>query len=250
MNILSIIDKIYENSHFGTLLTISIISLIALFIIVYILGLRDKKKQNQVKKEVEEEVKDITFDIPSELDNIKEDVTFEMPSLTQNLENFKKTLEEEIQKEDMAEVRKTSGLILPKEKKATKILDLEEIEDTSILPMKETREVEKSNELDKKEVMEIPKYNVTYENRKRELEEKLFNKENNVEKIPIIKEGLKPTSEKIEVEIIKEIKEEIPNKEKRTSDYSDDEELKNIREVPKKISSETNQGTYSNDDDF
>ena len=31
---------------------------------------------------------------------IKEDVTFEMTSLTENLENFKKSLEEEIEKED------------------------------------------------------------------------------------------------------------------------------------------------------
>ena len=79
-------------------------------------------------------LKDITFNMPEKQDNIKEDVTFEMPVLTKNLENFKKNLEEEIQNEEIAEVRKTSGIIKHKEPKATKILDINAIEDTSIIP--------------------------------------------------------------------------------------------------------------------
>jgi len=137
MKVLNIIDKIYENSHFSTFLVYAIIGLVVLFILVLILGIRDSKKSKEIKVEKEEDVKDITFSLTEELDNIKEDVTFEMPSLTQNLENFKRSLEAEIQKEDIAEVRKTSGLILPKVAKQTKILDLEKIEDTSILPLQE-----------------------------------------------------------------------------------------------------------------
>lgn len=250
MNILSIIDKIYENGHFGTLLTVSIISLIALFIIVYILGVKDKKKQTQVKKEVEEEVKDITFDIPSEIDNIKEDVTFEMPSLTQNLENFKKSLEEEIQKEDMAEVRKTSGLILPKEKKITKILDLDKIEDTSILPAKEQKKIEEKIALDDDKGMEIPKLNENYEKHKRDLTEKLFNKEKKVEEVPIIKDGLKLTSEKTEIETLKKIEEKSIKNRKNDGNYLGEKESKQTYEIFENTSVEKNQGTYSDEDDF
>ncbi len=134
MEILNIIDKIYESKYFTTCLTFAFVGLIVLFIIVLIIGRRDTKKRNMSYEEQEEDIKDITFNIPEKQENIKEDVTFEMPVLTKNLENFKKNLEEEIQNEDMAEVRKTSGLVKPKVAKATKILDINAIEDTSILP--------------------------------------------------------------------------------------------------------------------
>lgn len=134
MNILNIIDKIYESKYFTTCLTIAFVGLIVLFIIVLIIGRKDAKKRSMTYEEQEEDVKDITFNMPEKQDNIKEDVTFEMPVLTKNLENFKKNLEEEIQNEEIAEVRKTSGIIKHKEPKATKILDINAIEDTSIIP--------------------------------------------------------------------------------------------------------------------
>ena len=219
MNLLSIIDRIYENSHFGIILSVSILVLFVLFIIVLILGIKDSKKEKKVKKtEIEEEVKDITFDLPPELETIKEDVTFEMPALTQNLENFKKNLEEEIQKEEMAEVRKTSGLILPKEKKTIKILDLEKIEDTRITPIKENRDSkEESSVLPAKtqnnRATESKKTEFSYSTHNPKiLEEKLFTKNKTNTEIPIIKEGLKPTKEPIEIGIVKEIKSPLENK--------------------------------------
>jgi len=122
MKIISLIDKIYENSYFQTFLIGAIILLILLFIIVLIIGIRDAKKGTSPKKENEEDIKDITFDIPTEVENIKEDVTFEMPVLTKNLEDFKKSLEEEIQREDEIKFRKTSGAVKERESKPVKIL--------------------------------------------------------------------------------------------------------------------------------
>ena len=90
MNILNIIDKIYESKYFTTCLTIAFVGLIVLFIIVLIIGRKDAKKRSMTYEEQEEDVKDITFNMPEKQDNIKEDVTFEMPVLTKNLENFKK----------------------------------------------------------------------------------------------------------------------------------------------------------------
>lgn len=147
MNLLNLIDKIYENEHFTTFLIIAFVILFLLFIVVLIIGMKDAKKAKMPPEEKEEDVKDITFDVPKEAESIKEDVTFEMPVLTKNLENFKKNLEEEIQTEDIAEVRKTSGIVLPKTNKAVKILDMNAIEDTSILPnIKEDLSVGKEEE--------------------------------------------------------------------------------------------------------
>lgn len=140
MFLLNIIDKIYENSHFQTTLIAAIIFLVLLFIIVLIIGIKDSKKSKEPKIIAEEDVKDITFDMPKEMENIKEDVTFEMPVLTKNLEDFKKNLEEEIQKEDQIEVRKTSGSTELKETRPIKILDAHEIEDTAIVHLNELKE--------------------------------------------------------------------------------------------------------------
>lgn len=134
--ILNIIDKIYENRNFTKYLVIAFIILILLLIIVYIIGKIEYKIKNAPKKEIEEDIKDITFDLPSEQNNIKDDVTFEMPVLTRNLEEFKKSLEEEIEKEEKINVRKTSGVKVKEETKSIKILDKEVIDDTAIVSLK------------------------------------------------------------------------------------------------------------------
>ena len=178
-NILNIIKRIYESNYFPTLLTYSIIFLVLLFIIVLFLGLKDAKKSKEPKKIVEEETKDITFEQITELDNIKEDVTFEMPVLTKNLENFKKSLEEvkvgksliealeeEIQKEEQFEIRKTSGIIKHKKEfeKTPKVLDKTKIEDTAINPVikeesliekKELKKASEKKDISKEESKEI-----------------------------------------------------------------------------------------------
>ncbi len=127
MNLLNIIDKIYGSSYFTTFLIGAIILLIVLFIIVLIMGIRDSKKINQVVEE-EEEPTDITLKPLNELekDEIKEDVTFEIPSITANLENFKKNLELELQKNNKVETLNNSD-------KQFKVTQVNELEDTVLL---------------------------------------------------------------------------------------------------------------------
>ncbi len=145
--ILNIINDIYEHELFPKVLTISIILLIIMFVLVLLIGLRDARKAKEPKKEVEEDIKDITFDDVTDIENIKEDVTFEMPNLTKNLEDFKKNLEEEIQKESEIDVEKQNETE-PEEEKPTKILDINEISDTTIIPVLNTDE-DKSNRKEK-----------------------------------------------------------------------------------------------------
>lgn len=219
MLILNILDTLYENSYFSKFLLCSIIVLIVLFLVVLILGIRDKNRALRPKEEVEEDVKDITFNnTPIDIDTLKEDVTFEMPSLTQNLEKFKKNLEEEILNEDMAEVRKTSGIILPKENKKIKVLDREKIEDTNIAPIKDS--VDKEKHIENKEnskksnngkdssLKNAPsltnngqeKSKESFKNHKKHniLEEKLFKHKKNVQ-VPSIKDNelINPQPEKL-----------------------------------------------------
>lgn len=137
--ILNIINDIYEHELFPKFLTGAIIALIALFVLILLMGLHDAKKAKTPPKVEEEDIKDITFDVINEKNSVKEDVTFEMPVLTKNLEDFKKNLEEEIQKESEIEIMKTINSV-PKEEKAAKILDINEIEDTAILPELPTNE--------------------------------------------------------------------------------------------------------------
>ncbi len=141
MMILNIIDKIYESKFFPPFLAGSLILLLLLFVIVMVMGIKDSKKIKEPKKEVEEEVKDITFETPKEAEAIKEDVTFEIPVLTENLENFKKNLEEEIQREDNSEYEKTNKT-QEAQTKPIKILDMGEIEDTKIIPVLKIEEDE------------------------------------------------------------------------------------------------------------
>lgn len=150
MNILNIIDTIYESKYFPTILIISIIVLVFLFIAVILLGLKDAKKSKEPKKEIFQDIKDITFDTPSEKEAIKEDVTFEIPVLTKNLENFKKSLEEEIEREEKINVVKKESKA-KEEEKPTKILDKNEIDNTAVIPV---INIDTLEEPEKEEVVE------------------------------------------------------------------------------------------------
>lgn len=141
LSILNIINDIYEHEMFPKILTGSIIVLIILFLLILLIGMKDAKKAKTPIKVEEEDIKDITFDIVNEKDPIKEDVTFEIPVLTKNLEDFKKNLEEEIQKESEIEIIKTVETE-EKDEKAVKILDINEIEDTHILPVLARQKIE------------------------------------------------------------------------------------------------------------
>ena len=102
---LNIIDQIYSNSHFTTLLIGAICFLVVLFIIVLYMGIRDAKKSKEPVI-VDKEEKDITFDdVPKDNKELEEDVTFEMPTITKNLEDFKKGLEEALQTTPEAPVK-------------------------------------------------------------------------------------------------------------------------------------------------
>lgn len=153
MTILNFIEKLYENSYFTTSLLAATVVLIVLFFIVLILGIRDAKK-SKIEPEIEnDDIKDVTFDIPSELNNIKEDVTFEMPSLTKNLEDFKKSLEEEMQIENNdIELKPTNDdKALIDSTRPVKILDINEIEDTVIIPKLKIKENDSESSNDETE---------------------------------------------------------------------------------------------------
>ncbi len=95
--ILNIIDQIYSNSHFTTLLIGAIAFLIVLFIVVLYMGIKDAKKSKEPTVEKKDQEKDITFEeLTEEQKEVKEDVTFEMPTITKDLEDFKKGVEEEL----------------------------------------------------------------------------------------------------------------------------------------------------------
>lgn len=145
MNMLNIIDNIYENSHFTTALIASVVILVVLFIIVLIIGIKDSKKSKNPSILLEEDIKDISFDIPADAEKVKEDVTFEMPVLTTNLENFKKNLEEEIKTEEMAEIRKLNKDNKQKDKKMVKVLDMDELKDTAIIEIASSSDNDKES---------------------------------------------------------------------------------------------------------
>ncbi len=128
-NILNVIDKIYSSEHFTTVLIAAIVVLITLFVIVLIMGIVDKKKEELKKqKEIENLEEDITFSEIKEEDKIKEDITFEYPSITKNLEEFKMSLEKELNQE------KDNLLPLERSQKPYKVINVSEIEDTTIIP--------------------------------------------------------------------------------------------------------------------
>ena len=133
--VLNIISQLYDSENFVKFLIIAIIVLATIFAIIFLFGLRDLRKSNEPDNN-NDDLKDFSFDIPADAEQIKEDVTFEMPSLTKNLEDFKKSIEEEIQKEKNQVAIKTEIKEKNKEEKnkAVRILDIDEIEDTSILP--------------------------------------------------------------------------------------------------------------------
>lgn len=128
MCLLNIIDKIYSNSHFTTILVVSIIILIILFGIVLFLGIRDAKGENKKDKNKKEELKDITFGPIDVKEKVNEDVTFEMPSITENLENFKKNLEEELKQDENKDGAEP-------EEGPYKVTEVNEIENTTAIPV-------------------------------------------------------------------------------------------------------------------
>ena len=163
MEVLNIIDKVYESKYFTTIIAAATILLTILFVIVLIMGIVDKRRKLHPRKPKKEEFEKITFEQLKEEDNtIKEDVTFEIPVLTENLENFKKSLEEEMSKDEEIAFQEQANDNEPPQKieKAVKIFDINEIEKNElVIPMlkdEKTKEeieepVETKKEQDKKE---------------------------------------------------------------------------------------------------
>ncbi len=138
-NVLNIIDKMYSSEYFTTILIIAIIVLLVLFALVFIMGMIDNKKEELKKQKELSEEQDITFNEIKEEDKVKqEDITFEYPSITKNLEAFKTSLEKELNKE--------SDNLLPLEKsqKPYKVLGVNEIEDTTIIPALSAEDLDKT----------------------------------------------------------------------------------------------------------
>ena len=131
LSIINIINKIYDNEMFPKILGISVAVLICLFVITLIMGYHDARKEK--RKNEEDELKDITFNIEPESPKVKEDVTFEIPVLTKNLEDFKNSIEEEIKKETDIEI--SQNVVTQQTDKARKILDINEIEEKKTTPL-------------------------------------------------------------------------------------------------------------------
>ncbi len=140
--ILNIIDDIYGSEYFSTILIAAIVVLVLLFVIVFVIGNIDAKKE-EIKKEKQETEKDITFNEIKEEDKIKEDVTFEFPSISKNLEDFKVSLE--------AELNDDNEPLLPLEKsqKPCKVLSMKDIENTVVIPVITGEDLEKTLALPK-----------------------------------------------------------------------------------------------------
>ena len=110
-----------------------------MFALVFIMGMIDNKKEELKKQKELSEEQDITFNEIKEEDKVKqEDITFEYPSITKNLEAFKTSLEKELNKE--------SDNLLPLEKsqKPYKVLGVNEIEDTTIIPALSAEDLDKT----------------------------------------------------------------------------------------------------------
>ena len=138
-NVLNIIDKIYSSEYFTTALVIAIVILMVLFTLVFIMGMIDNKKEELKKlKEIEDEQQDINYSEIKEEDKIKEDITFEYPSITKNLEAFKTSLEQELNQE------KDSFLPLEKSQKPYRVLNVSELEDTTVIPTMTADDLEKT----------------------------------------------------------------------------------------------------------
>ena len=136
MKITDIITTIFEYKHFDTIIISVSIFLVLLFIIVLILGLLDAHKKKEKPVELFEKEEEITFEAPKEELIINEEITLEMPSITKNLEDFKKSIEEEIKQENITsniEVEQSNEKPLLDNSKPIKILNINEIENTQIV---------------------------------------------------------------------------------------------------------------------
>lgn len=144
MNLIDIITKIFEYKYFGTIILSVSILLVVLFILVLILGLIDAHKKKEKPVELFE-FEEITFEQPKEDLIIQEEITLEMPEITKNLEEFKKTIEEEIKQGNIVsniEVEQSNEKPLLENSKPIKILNINEIENTQIV---ETIKQEENN---------------------------------------------------------------------------------------------------------
>lgn len=172
MNLLNIMTTIFEYKHFNTIIISVSLSLVALFIIVLIIGLKDSRKKVKKPIEIIKEFEEITFKEDQEELIINEEITLEMPSITKNLEDFKKSIEEEIKQEQLdsnVQVEQSEDKSLMEDTKPVKILNINEIEDTVIINTIETKEekedpIETITEEEKIEILEEEKnYNIKEE---------------------------------------------------------------------------------------
>jgi hypothetical protein len=144
MKITDIITTIFEYKHFDTIIISISIFLVLLFIIVLIVGLLDSSKKKEKPVELFEK-EEITFEAPKEELIINEEITLEMPSITKNLEDFKKSIEEEIKQENITsniEVEQSNEKPLLDNSKPIKILNINEIENTQIVETIKEEKVE------------------------------------------------------------------------------------------------------------
>ena len=133
MKSLNIISTLFNNSNFIKFLTFTFISLIILFFIILFLAYRDKHSENKTKikwykKFENKNKKDLNK-------KIKEDVTIEMPVISENLKQYKENIEMAISNDNhYDDIKPLIKNIKIKAPKHTRILDIDEIEETKIEP--------------------------------------------------------------------------------------------------------------------
>ena len=193
----------------------------------------------------------------------------QIPVLTENLENFKKSLEEEMLKEDEIRVQRRIAAN-QKELKPKKILDKKTIDDTAVLPILTDEAIEKVEAEEQKKIEEkkIVKEEIKEEEkpRKRDIIKELFKdrKEKNVEppKVQIDERESKailvdekkeqsktiPAKKENNSNQVTEVKKEEKKLEHKRIDYQP--EILDETPLPKKEEKEKKESRYSDDDDF
>lgn len=131
---LNIINNLYSNDNFVYILTFSFISLLILFFVILFLAYRDKNKKDKADKTNNNTLK--LANNKKKINNkIKEDITFEIPVISENLQQYKESIETSLKNDIFyREAKPLIQNIKIKSSKNTRVLDIDKIEQTFIEP--------------------------------------------------------------------------------------------------------------------
>lgn len=130
MIIMNIINNLFSNDNFVAILTFTFIGLTILFLVILFFAYKDKNKKDKphinILKDDDKKKNNIN-------NKVKEDVTFEMPIISENLRQYKESIEKNLQDNiRFSEAKPLIQNIKLKTPKQTKVLDIDKIEETYI----------------------------------------------------------------------------------------------------------------------